>query len=399
MIDFGYQCSDCNTPYNLEPGLYLCPECSKTGREDQPPRGILEVRLNGRWQPDAPISRLLPFADHHPKLPIGNTPLHHGGRLAKKLGLERLYIKDDTVNLTASYKDRASMLIAASARYWGFDEITVASTGNAGSSMAGVGAATGLKINLFLPETAPPAKMIQALQYGARVIPVKGNYDMAYDLSLAYTAKFGGLNRNTAVNPLTIEGKKTVSPEIFCQLGRTPDYIFVPTGDGAIISGVYKGFKDLMAMGLISEMPCMIAVQAEGSNAIEQALKTGEFKPINSHTAADSICIDIPRGGNYALKCLKKYKGMAISVSDEAIFEAQTLVARYTGHFCEPAAAASFAGLLALGETIPKSATVVCLSTGHGLKDPGGAQRGIQMPQHAISGLDELENTVSTGSE
>ena len=391
MFEFGYQCSDCDTQYAIQPDLYLCPACATGNTPDQPPRGILEVRLEGNCSPDAPISAMLPFADRLPDLPVGNTPLRHARRLGDQLGLDQLYIKDDTCNPTASFKDRASLLVAASALHFGIKEISVASTGNAGSSMAGIGAATGLNITLFLPETAPPAKMIQALQYGARVVPVRGNYDRAFDLSLEYSAQFGGINRNTGYNPLTIEGKKTVSPEIFRQLGRVPDYVFVPTGDGVILSGVYKGFKDLMKLGHTTRMPCVVAVQAAGSNALAQALETGKFHPIKSHTAADSICVDIPRGGSYALKCLLKYNGMAVVVSDEAIFAAQHRVARSTGLFCEPAAAASFAGLFEIRDTLPSGATIVCLATGHGLKDTDGARRGVDMPHSAISELDELD--------
>ena len=164
-------------------------------------------------------------------------------------------MKDDGVNPTGSLKDRASFLVSAFAAKFGMREIVLASTGNAGSSMAGVGAAAGQQVTLFLPKAAPKAKLIQALQYGAKVFRVDGTYDDAYELSLAYTAKFGGLSRNTAYNPMTIEGKKTVSLEVFRQLGQIPDHLFVSVGDGCILSGVYKGFRDLRQLGMTIACP------------------------------------------------------------------------------------------------------------------------------------------------
>ena len=157
------------------------------------------------------------------------------------------------------------MLVPAFARKHGIREVVVASTGNAGSSMSGVGAAAGLKVKLFLPQTAPPAKMIQALQYGADVIMAEKNYDQAFALSLEYSYSYGGLNRNTAYNPLTIEGKKTVSIEMWQQLGICPDRVYVSVGDGVILSGVYKGFRDLHQLGLIDKVPVIVGVQAEGA--------------------------------------------------------------------------------------------------------------------------------------
>ena len=235
MLSFDYLCSECGQDFDIVPGLMLCPQCSSVKKADEPLRGVLEVRLQGKAPSSFESLDLLPVkGEHFPDLPVGNTPLWKSSRLCEASGFGSLYLKDDGLNPTGSFKDRASMLVAAFARKHGIQEVVVASTGNAGSSMSGVGAAAGLKVKLFLPQTAPPAKMIQALQYGADVIMAEKNYDQAFALSLEYSDRYGGLNRNTAYNPLTIEGKKTVSIEMWQQLGSCPDRVYVSMGDGVI---------------------------------------------------------------------------------------------------------------------------------------------------------------------
>lgn len=257
--------------------------------------------------------------------------------------------------------------------------------------MAGIGAAAGQNIILFLPETAPPAKMIQALQYGATLYKVAGNYDMAYDLSLDYSKLKGGMNRNTAWNPMTMEGKKTVSLDIYAQLGnKAPDRVFVPTGDGCIIGGVFKGFKDLLQFGLIDKMPRITAVQAEGSNALYRAWKKGSFDNQPSTTIADSISVDIPRNGYTALRYIQEYNGDVLCVSDDEIIEAQAHLSSRSGLFTEPAGAAGWAGLLKYRKDISAHETVVVLATGSGLKDTATALKGIQMPEHSISSIEDI---------
>lgn len=392
MIHFFYRCSECGREYEIRPSRMVCPECAKNQASDEPLRGILEVVLDGRvTNPEDPFSFLPVEKKYFPSVPLETTPLWQSDRLQEKTRFPNLYLKDDTRQLTGSLKDRASLLVAAFARREDIREITVASTGNAGSSMAGIGAAAGLQITLFLPKSAPKAKMIQALQYGARVIPVDGNYDRAFDLSLAYSQKGGTLSRNTAYNPLTIEGKKTVSLEIFHQLKDIPDVIFVPVGDGVILSGVYKGFRDLKEQGLTTRIPHVVGVQAKGSDAIAQALKKGSFTPIKASTLADSIAVDIPRNGYYALKQLKENGGSCVTVTDEEILQAQKDLASTSGLFAEPAAAASYAGFLKMKLEISPEKRVVLLITGNGLKDTGSARRGIDFPHIAISSLEDLD--------
>ena len=390
-MKFDYICSDCGKVYDIRPDLMVCPACAKNQIDDQPLAGVLEVRLTGKADSSFDLFDLLPVEkEYFPSSPVGNTPLWEPANLRKRTGFNNLYIKDDGANPTNSFKDRASYLVSAFAKKNGINNIVLASTGNAGSSMAGIGAAAGQKITIFLPETAPPAKIIQALQYGAEVYKVAGNYDLAYDFSMEYTRRAGGMNRNTAFNPMTIEGKKTAALEVFQQLGKAPDYVFVSTGDGCILGGIYKGFEDLKKLGIISKIPVIYSVQAEGSDALYRAFHSGEFTNIPTSTVADSICVDVPRNGSHALKKLKNNGGRIIRVSDDQIIEAQSDLSASAGLFTEPAGSTAWAGFKKAADEIEKDAVVVIMATGNGLKDTATALKGIHMPDKSISSVDEI---------
>ena len=390
-MQFSYQCTDCNENYTIDPQLTVCPACRQQQVADEPLRGVLEVELEGKIPPNFDNIDLLPVPRaYFPPIPVGNTPLWHPENLCRSLGFPNLYIKDDGLNPTLSLKDRASFLVSAFAAQHGIREIVLASTGNAGSSMAGVAAAAGQQVVLFLPAAAPQAKLIQALQYGATVYRVDGSYDQAYDLSIEYCSKYGGMNRSTAYNPMTLEGKKTVSLEICRQLPGAPDYLFVATGDGCILSGVYKGFRDLLRFGLIDRIPIIISVQATGSDALYRAFQTGKFEVQPAQTVADSICVDVPRNGRHALRQLRTHNGQVMTVTDDEIIAAQARMSKKSGLFSEPAAAAAFAGFLKFRNEIPGSAKVVILATGNGLKDSAAAARGISIPNHTIQTLDDI---------
>ena len=374
----------------------LCPECSSTHKSGQPLNGVLEVELSGTLESNDPLDFLPVEGQYFPAIPVGNTPLWQPENLQKKYGFPELYLKDDGVNPTGSLKDRASFLVAAFARKHGIREVVVASTGNAGSSMAGVGAAAGLKVKLFLPKTAPQAKMIQALQYGADLVLADKNYDQAFSLSLEYSNTRGGMNRNTAYNPMTIEGKKTVSIEIFKQLKKAPDHVFVSVGDGVIMSGVYKGFRDLLQLGRIDKIPVVHAVQASGSDAICRAMESGDFdgqaesRVRAAKTVADSISVDTPSNGHLALKNLKAFGGHCFRVTDEEILCAQKELSSTCGLFSEPAAATAYAGFLKQKAALDSNETCVVLLTGNGLKDINSATAKIVVPEKTINSLDEL---------
>lgn len=383
-MTFDYACSECGAVHAMGPSLMVCPACEKDKKEGEPLRGILEVRLKAEDGEDfqggnfSPLDLLPVEREFFPPIPVGNTPLWKPRRLRERFDRPELFIKDDTANPTGSLKDRASWLVAAFARKYHHKEIVLASTGNAGSSMSGIGAAAGLKVRLYLPKSAPPAKLVQALQYGAELIRVDETYDEAFARSMKWHRETGSLSRNTAHNPMTIEGKKTAALEIFLQLGkRMPDHVFVPVGDGVIISGVYKGFRDLVVLGLADRVPTIHGVQAEGSSALARAVAKRKFTPpMPSKTLADSISVDVPAGGYYALKQILNYGGRVFTVSDREILAAQGDLSSWTGLFVEPAAAASYAGFLKVEETISPKESVVLLATGSGLKDIESAAEG-----------------------
>ena len=390
MLTFEYKCSQCDANYEIIPELMLCPECEPGKKSGEPLRGVLEVEFKGSPISNDPLDYLPVEREFFPDIPVGNTPLWHPERLFKKHDFPELYFKDDGLNPTGSLKDRASLLVAAFAKKNYIDEVVVASTGNAGSSMAGVGAAAGLKVKLFLPKTAPPAKMIQSLQYGADLVLAEKNYDQAFALSIQYSKKFGGMNRNTAYNPMTIEGKKTVSIEIFNQLGRVPEHVFVSVGDGVILSGLYKGFRDLLQLKQIPRMPEIHAIQASGSSSIFKAMFSGEFQELAAETVADSISVNTPSNGYLALKNLKSYGGHCITLTDEEILFAQKDLSSSCGLFSEPAAAAAYAGFSKQKQNLDSNSTCVVLLTGNGLKDINSASKKILKPQKTINSLDEL---------
>jgi len=376
MFRFFYKCSQCGKEFDITPDLMVCPDCSSSQKVSEPLKGVLDVILEGKPSSNFDVFDFLPVEkEYFPTIPVGNTPFFKLSKENPLLDNLEVFVKNDSLNPTGSLKDRASYLVSAFAKKHNINEITVASTGNAGSSMAGIGAAAHQKINLFIPESAPAAKLVQSMQYGANLTKVKGNYDLAFEMSLKNSK---GMSRNTAYNPMTIEGKKTVSLEIFKQLNKVPDIIFVPTGDGVILSGVYKGFIDLKSSGLTSKIPKIVAVQAKTSSALHFAFNNGYFETTYSaKTVADSIAVDIPKNGYHALKYLKQFDGDVILVSDDEILKAQHKLSKTTGIFAEPAAASSFAGFLNYKNNIKKEETVVLLITGNGLKDINSANLGL----------------------
>ncbi|MCB2218936.1 MAG: threonine synthase [Bacteroidetes bacterium] len=411
---YTYECTKCGKKLNANKILYLCPDCSKNFPNALPPKGILKTLYDydslkqkgitfsqlkqNRWLDLLPIHDLKSL----PNLRIGDTPLYHFKRVGSESLDFDLYLKDDSQNPTFSFKDRASAIVSAFAKEKGIDTIVTASTGNAGSSLAGICAAQGQKAIVMVPASAPIAKLTQIIMYGATIVPVKETYDDAFDLSVKATAEFGWYNRNTAFNPLTIEGKKTVSFELFDQLEESvPDRIFVPVGDGVIISGVYKGFEDLLKLGMIDHIPTIVAVQASGSDNLVRNLDNEVFHAKPSQTVADSISVDYPRNFYMARDFLKKYKGEWITVSDEEILKASKKLASTTGLFAEPAAVAAFAGLLKYKKSnkIPEGSKNVVLLTGSGLKDIKSLEKKLQIPEAIEPGMDELKKLIGWNAD
>lgn len=402
---YHYLCNDCHAEYAADGILYLCPACSGGNVAGQPPKGVLKTvydydKIKRGHSSAALFSRLesegflpllpLQSMESWPKLRIGDTPLYQVNKLtservnglAGRMDFE-VYLKDDSQNPTFSFKDRASALVSAWAKEQGIRTLIAASTGNAGSSLAGICAAQGQQSVIFVPAAAPLAKLTQILMYGARIVPVNGNYDQAFALSVKATEMFGFYNRNTAFNPFTIEGKKTVVFELFAQLDeQVPDRIFVPTGDGVILAGVYKGFEDLMELGITDHMPVIVAVQSAGSDNLVRNIGVERFSTVPSKTIADSISVDVPQNFCMSVSYLTKYAGEWITVTDEEIIAASVKLSRSTGIFSEPAAVAAYAGMenYARDNRLQSGSKNVVMLTGSGLKDLKSVQSLITMP-------------------
>ena len=394
----GYRCSLCGAEFLPNQITYTC-SCG----------GNLDVQLDyesikKKYQPDDFLCRdennlwrylpLLPvaFPKRGERTPLGlagGTPVVALTRLARKLGLEQLWLKDESRNPTASFKDRASAVVVARAIETNVETVVTASTGNAGAALAGMAAAVGQKAVIFAPKTAPPAKVAQLLVFGAKVLLVDGSYDDAFDLTVKASAEFGWYCRNTGYNPLTVEGKKTAAFEIWewmssAKLGLrngAPLTVFVSVGDGNIISGIHKGFKDLLALGWLERMPRLIGIQAEGSAAIANAFKAGDEKiiPVKSTTLADSISVDLPRDGVRAVRAARETGGTYLTVSDAEILAAIAELGAQ-GIFAEPAGATAYAGLAAAKAQglLDPGAPVLVVNTGSGLKDVRAAMQAVQ---------------------
>ena len=389
------ECSVCGKRYQPDQVMYSCPEDNGNldivpdyaSLADQvSPHDILDSKEASIWR----YVSLLPVEDpgfeHTALHQVGWTPIYKPELLARELGLKNLFIKDESRNPSASFKDRASAVVMAHARQIEVKAVVAASTGNAGAATACMAAAMGMQAIIIAPKTAPEAKVAQLLIYGAQVLLVDGNYDQAFDLSIEASKEFGWYNRNTGFNPFTAEGKKTAAFEIWEQIminlpgnARTP-VIFISVGDGNIISGIHKGFKDLLALGWIDQIPRLIGVQAEGSAAIANAFRTGssEVIPVEAHTIADSISVDLPRDGLRALKAVRQTDGTYITVSDDAILKAIVSLGK-VGIFAEPAGATAYAGLVKAcqGGLVQPDDPIIVLNTGSGLKDIKASQKAL----------------------
>ncbi|MBN2756347.1 MAG: threonine synthase [Bacteroidales bacterium] len=409
---FIFQCVNCGKKYQENETKYLCPECEKTQLSNLPPKGVLKLIYDYEaiiiknkiniWEKliETDFIDLLPIKNlkSMPNLKIGKTPIYKIESFNQSKLKFNLYLKDDSQNPSYSFKDRASSLVSAYAKENNIDTIIAASTGNAGSSLASICASQKQKAIILVPSSAPVSKLSQIIMYGATLVPIKGNYDNAFDLSIKATEKFGLYNRNTAFNPLTIEGKKTVSFELFEQLNFViPDRIFVPVGDGVIISGVYKGFEDLFKLGIIDKLPIIVAVQATKSDNLIRNIENEQFTVKKSNTIADSISVDIPRNFFMAKDYLQKYNGELISVSDKEILEASSELSKNTGLFAEPAAAAAFAGFISYynKKMLDKNTNNVVLLTGSGLKDINGIKDILNMPKIINPDINELWDLIN----
>ena len=326
-----------------------------------------------------------------PPLRAGWSPIYDASRLAEVVGIKKLWVKDDGVNPTASLKDRASSIAVAKAIEAGYETVACSSTGNAASSLAGACAAAGLKSYIFVPSRAPIGKVAQLLIFGANVVSVEGTYEDTFRLSAQAIEKYGWYNRNAAINPYLLEGKKTVSFEIAEQLGwHMPDYVALSVGDGCTIGGVWKGFRDLYEAGFIDKLPRLISVQAAGCYPINRAVReNAPFRPMEENTIADSIAVGVPRNPIKAINAVKESNGITVEVTDDEILAAMRMLGRTCGVFGEPAGVTGTAGLIkaAAQGLIPPDAEVVSIVTGNGLKD---TQNGIKAAGEPVRVKPEL---------
>ena len=373
-------CVECGAEYEAKPGTTVCEKCG----------GILDIkydynyirnhitkeemadrRENTMWR----YKEFLPIESvgSRPKLSVGWSPFYHAVHLEELLGVKELYVKDDGINPTASLKDRASAMAVVKAEEAGVDTICCSSTGNAASSLAGNAAAAGFKTYIFVPSRAPKGKVSQLLNFGATVMSVEGSYEETFNMSAIAIERYGWYNRNAAINPYLMEGKKTVALEIAEQLNwKMTDYVALSVGDGCTIAGVWKGFKDLYAAGFIDRLPRLISVQAEGCCPLNKAIAEDKaWEPMEENTIADSIAVGVPRNATKALNAIRESNGVVVNVSDQEILDAMKLLGRTCGVFGEPAGVAGTAGLKKAVEQglVPKDASYVSIVTGNGLKD------------------------------
>ncbi|MEO8356405.1 MAG: pyridoxal-phosphate dependent enzyme [Chloroflexota bacterium] len=401
----GYRCSLCGEQYSPNDVTYTCPKDGgnldvvldyDSIKSKYKPQDILSRSDPSLWRflPLLPVSE--PAGEATPLHAAGGTPVFKLPRLAGPLGLHNLWLKDESRNPSASFKDRASAIVVARAQEIGAEIVVTASTGNAGAALAGMAAAMGQKAIIFAPKSAPPAKVAQLLVFGAKVILVDGTYDDAFDLTVKASNEFGWYCRNTGYNPFTAEGKKTAALEIWgwwetthkkwheemgADVDHAPLTIFVSVGDGNIISGIHKGFKDLYQLGWLPRIPRIIGVQAEGSAAIAHAFHqdTETITPVIATTIADSISVDLPRDGVRAIRAAKETGGSYITVYDDEILKAIAELGK-VGVFAEPAGAAAYAGLVKAASSglVGSEDPILVLNTGSGLKDVRAAMQAVQ---------------------
>lgn len=409
----GYQCSLCGKRYGVGEVQYTCPQDGGNLdvlldydhlRKMFQVRDITDSREESLWRylPLLPVGD--PGGEGTPLRMAGWTPLYSPPALKSRLGLRYLWIKDEGRNPTASFKDRASSVVVARTREMGSQVVVTASTGNAGAALAGMAAAVGQKAVIFAPKTAPAAKIAQLLIYGAQVILVDGNYDQAFDLTIEASQEFGWYCRNTGFNPFTAEGKKTAAFEIWEQviLGLDPKMdalsVFIPVGDGNIISGIHKGFKDLEQLGWLPKMPRLFGIQSEGSAAVANAFfaKTDRITPVAADTIADSISVDLPRDGTRAVRAAIQTNGAYLTVPDSEIIRAIGELGP-VGIFAEPAGATAYAGLKKALQSgiVSADSPVLVLLTGNGLKDIKAAMQAVKeapVIEPSLSALKKLLN-------
>lgn len=375
----GLKCRECGREYPVEP-IYVCEFCFgplevvydyKSIKKALTKRTI-EKREKNLWR----YRELLPI-DGEPQVGLksGYTPLLKADNLAKELGVEELYIKDDTVvHPTLSFKDRVVAVALTKAREFGFDTVACASTGNLAHSVSAQGSKAGFKRFIFIPATLEPSKIIASLVYEPNLIAVDGNYDDVNRLCSEIANKYRWAFVNINIRPFYAEGSKTHGFEIIEQLGwRAPDNVVVPCASGSLLTKIWKSFKEFKEIGIIKELSTKVfAAQATGCSPISTAIKQGidVIRPVKPNTIAKSLAIGNPADGFYAIQAVKESSGYGEDVSDQEIVDAIKLLAKTEGIFSETAGGVTLAvtkKLIEAGKIKRDETTVICV-TGNGLK-------------------------------
>ncbi len=402
------ECIHCKSKFSTNEILYYCKKCGDL-LEVKMDIEELKVKLEkSQWK-----RRLISVWKYREFLPIseeskiitlheGGTPLYNCERLAEKLGIKSLYVKNEGANPTGSFKDRGMTLGVSKALEFNVKTVICASTGNTSASLAAYAARAGLTCVVLIPKgKIALGKLSQAMMHGAKIISVRGNFDAALKI-VVETSKIFGLYLLNSINPFRIEGQKTAAFEVCEQLGwRAPDRVIIPVGNAGNIAAYWKGFKELESLEIIKKLPSMTGIQAAGASPIADAFKSGSDKiePVsNPETIATAIRIGNPVNWKRALNAIRESKGAASTVTDDEIIQAQKLLARTEGLFIEPASAASIAGLMKLSQSgeLEPDETVVCIATGHGLKDPDAAIKACEKIVEIEPSIEALERMLKS---
>ncbi|KON33940.1 MAG: threonine synthase [miscellaneous Crenarchaeota group-6 archaeon AD8-1] len=401
------ECINCKNKYDIDEIIYFCKRCGDLLEIKYDYRKIITELNKSNWE-NAPLSvwryrDFMPVKDFAKivSLQEGGTGLHHSRHLSKILGISQLFVKNEGENPTGSFKDRGMTVGVTKAVELGVKSVICASTGNTSASLAAYAARAGLKCIVLIPSgKIAYGKLSQAMIYGANVIQVQGNFDESLEIVLKLSEKYKNIYLLNSINPFRIEGQKSLGFEICDQLNlKTPDRIIVPVGNAGNISAIWKGIKEFRKLGFLEKLPKMTGIQAEGSAPIANAVKNGKDTIIpvdNPETVATAIRIGAPVSWKKALTAIKESNGTAETVSDEEILEAQKLLAQTEGLFVEPASASSIAGLKKLIEKgiIDKDERVVCVTTGHGLKDPDTAVKISKKPIEVKANIEAIEEVL-----
>lgn len=400
-------CIACGEKYGADEIVYSCKRCGDL-LEIKYDYDILEAKIKkSNWQ-SLPISvwrykDFMPIRDPSKIVSIneGGTGLHLCQRLAKLLGVKHLYAKNEGENPTGSFKDRGMTVGITKAVELNMKTVVCASTGNTSASLAAYAAKAGLQCIVFIPSgKIAYGKLAQAMVYGAKVVQIRGNFDQALKMVLELSEKHRDVYLLNSINPYRIEGQKSLAYEICDQLNKNlPDRVILPVGNAGNISAIWKGFTEFHELGLIKRLPKMTGIQAEGAAPIARAIKNGkdEIVPIDKpETIATAIRIGAPVSWKKAIRAIRESGGTAETVTDEEILEAQKMLARSEGLFVEPASASSIAGLKKLFEMgeIDKDEVVVCVTTGHGLKDPDTAIKISEKPFEVDAEIESIEKLL-----